>query len=457
VTKAPSLEGRLVRRLVAAYAMLAVTTAAALLASLWTAGLLHDETGNAVTRAVAPALTRDAAGGLVLRPTPELQRLVEEDRSVWLVARDARGATVSLGAPPPSAKALVEHLGALSTFGRIGFWIRCSDSTPAAKFVTLQSPVGEMGMLVGVGRRLSVPELVSKTTNIVFVYVLPVALIAGLASIPVILMVVRGTLAPLKDIVEQAQAIRPGQKRARLSGGAAPREVAPLIAAFNAALDRLNLGYERQSRFLADTAHELRTPIAILQARLDGLPADPVNAGLRRDVTRLAGLAEQLLEMQRLDTVGVRRDPVELRSTARDLVCDLAPVVVASGKTISLEAPCAVWTIGDVGAIERAIANLVRNALEHGGTAIVVRITQTGVEVEDDGAGLSLVERDDMFAAFRRNGGSGAGLGLALVRQVAQLHGGQASAHERPGGGLRMRLDFPVSAEDVSPLQSTVS
>src|SRR5215475_4936880 len=110
-----------------------------------------------------------------------------------------------------------------------------------------------------------------------------------------------------------------------------PLEVAPLVTAVNEALARLDEGYSRHKRFVADAAHELRTPIAILNTRLEALQDGPDKTRLLEDTARLATLAEQLLDIQRLDQC---RDPfsrVDLAIIAQNVAADLAPLAIAGG------------------------------------------------------------------------------------------------------------------------------
>jgi len=104
---------------------------------------------------------------------------------------------------------------------------------------------------------------------------------------------------------------------------------------------------------------------------------------------------------------------------------------------------------GDPAAVERVLANLIQNAIDHGGRNVLLRIQGTAIEVEDDGPGIPAEERDRVFDPFHRlrARGTGSGLGLNLVRQVMTLHGGTACALEAPAGGTIMRLEFVESTQ----------
>ena len=124
------------------------------------------------------------------------------------------------------------------------------------------------------------------------------------------------------------------QRGRRLSEEHVPSEIAPLVRAVNDALRRLDEGYERQRRFIASAAHELRTPIAILRVKVDA-SNEAATRKLGSDVERLATLAEQLLDLQRLDSERNDED-VDLASLARHVAGDLAPFVIASHRTIEV-------------------------------------------------------------------------------------------------------------------------
>ena len=149
---------------------------------------------------------------------------------------------------------------------------------------------------------------------------------------------VRGALSGLGHAAAEAERIDIDKRGVQLPLKDVPTEVAPLVKAVNAALARLDAGYERHKRFLTDAAHELRTPVAILNTRLAALPATPERARLLQDAARLSTLADQLLDLQRLDRQAEHFAPVDLdgwwRATS---VVDLAPMAFAAGYEMSFE------------------------------------------------------------------------------------------------------------------------
>jgi two-component system, OmpR family, sensor histidine kinase TctE len=161
-------------------------------------------------------------------------------------------------------------------------------------------------------------------------------------------------------------------------------------------------------------------------------------------VDRLANLAEQLLDLQRLDAV--RNDEnIDLVTLVRRVAADLAPLLIASDRTIEVMVDTARPIRGDMGAIERVVTNLVQNAIEHGGRHVTIRVLGTSFEVEDDGPGIPPEERERVFEPFHRlrPRSTGTGLGLNLVQQVVERHGGQVTILGAPGGGTIVRVEFP--------------
>jgi signal transduction histidine kinase len=270
----------------------------------------------------------------------------------------------------------------------------------------------------------------------------PSLLVAAIA-VP---LIVRSAMAPLRAAAAEAGRIEFNSMSRRLSVAGVPTEAAPLVKAVNAALERLSDGAERQRLFHANAAHELRTPVAILQARLDAMPDLARGHELRRDVNRIALLVEQLLAVERFGTGGAQMEPVELISCVRALVADCAPLAIRSGRTLEFEHDAAAATVmGNGRALESAIANLIDNALraEPQGGCVMVRVRPGPfVEVVDHGAGVEAADRALVFEPFWRKDERppGSGLGLSIVRAVARLHGGEVSVHETPGGGATFRI-----------------
>jgi signal transduction histidine kinase len=159
-----------------------------------------------------------------------------------------------------------------------------------------------------------------------------------------------------------------------------------------------------------------------------------------------------MLDLERLSLAGRQREPVDLAAAARDVVADLAPMALRAGYDLSLEAPPApVVATGDRHAIERAVTNLVCNAISHGGGGGNIQVTvraDRAIEVADEGPGVSASVLPRLFEPFCRDSSNpeGCGLGLHLTREIMRAHGGDVQLLPAELGA-RFRLDFPHPAE----------
>ena len=179
------------------------------------------------------------------------------------------------------------------------------------------------------------------------------------------------------------------------------------------------------------------------------MPSGPDKTRLIEDAARLATLAEQLLDIQRLDRCGHPFVPVDLVSVAQGVAADLAPLRDCGRLRAVLRRACgADRRIGDAAALERALTNLVQNAIQHGprrGT-IVIRVSRpASIEVTDEGAGIPADQRELIFEPFYRLTplDRGAGLGLNMVHEIMLLHGGHISVLDGPNGGACFRMTLP--------------
>jgi signal transduction histidine kinase len=288
--------------------------------------------------------------------------------------------------------------------------------------------------------------------------------------IGVTLWTIRSGLAPLRRLSARAARIGPttsGVRLGRKAGGDGmggddlPQEVRPLVAAIDGALDRLDGALEKQRAFIADAAHELRTPIAALRARMEAtLPPDQA-ARLAPDFDRLSRLAGQLLRLAEVDTLGVAAEErADLAAIARDVLAEMAPLAVQNHRSLALDGADRVITVrGKRELLSRLLRNLVENALAHvpADGNVTVKVvpgssllsgSEDGPEliVDDDGPGVPPERRAQIFERFwraDRRRGDGAGLGLAIVQRIADAHGAGVSVEESPEGGARFRLRFP--------------
>ena len=287
-----------------------------------------------------------------------------------------------------------------------------------------------------------------------------VPLIVALPLLAVLIWVVVGRgLAPLTGLTRSLGARGPNAL-GPLPEAPLPEEVRPLVSALNDLLARLGRALDRERAFIADAAHELRTPLAAVSLQLQVLERTPEGsereqalARLKAGVQRCTRLVQQLLDLARQGEAAAGRPfaRVDLFDVAREVAIEQAPLAAARGVDFGLDAVTAPIQ-GDPEGLRVALGNLVDNAIRHTppGGKVVIQVRVDGdaaiVEVLDTGPGIPRAERERVFDRFHRGGGaegSGSGLGLAIVREIAGRHGATVELADRDGGpGLCVRMRF---------------
>ena len=274
-----------------------------------------------------------------------------------------------------------------------------------------------------------------------------ILLIAGLMMAG-ILIALRLGLRPLRHISELAADIGPATINRRLPLSSTPREIAPLVVAFNTALDRLEAGWRAQREFSANAAHELRTPLATLRAQVESVLSPDERKDAIEEFDRLGRLITQLLALAEADSgEDLGKTGFDLVELARRVASDMAGAVLDSGRGIAFDSALASRAcVGMPGLAEVALRNLIENAMRHTapGCEIIVSIDSSGrLAVSDDGPGIPPEFRDRLFQRFFKAdaNGLGAGLGLSIVSRIMMSHGGEARL-EPSSAGARFILDF---------------
>jgi signal transduction histidine kinase len=268
-------------------------------------------------------------------------------------------------------------------------------------------------------------------------------------------MLVGRTLRPVEAIRAEVDAIGIEDLGRRVPQPSGTDEIARLASTMNAMLDRLDRANQRQQRFVADAAHDLRTPLTRIRADLEVGARDPsmvdavaLQRAIRADVAMLQDLIDDLLLLARADADV---------PTAQRLV-DLDDLVLEEARAagdVDVAEVSAAQVRGDPNALRRVVRNLLDNAQRHAVTGVAVSLTDADgiarLVVDDDGPGVPAGDRDTVFERFSRleeartPGDGHSGLGLAIVRSVVVAHGGTVTIDDSPMGGARFTVALPTT------------
>jgi len=284
-----------------------------------------------------------------------------------------------------------------------------------------------------------------------------VAALAILSVLSVMLWIVIGSaLKPVSDIRRRADEISGRGLHLRVPVPETEDEISALATTINAMLQRVESSAQSQDAFVADAAHELRTPLATLRARLDVelLSVGGSEAGvlqeLLTDVVRMADLVDQLLLLSRNDASSATFEPVDIDDLVIRAAADFAHPTVKL--TVHQDRP--VQVRASLTLLEQVLPNLLANAARYANQEIAVGVEAAGdrvvIVVDDDGPGIPEDDRKRIFERFvrlddargRRTGGYG--LGLAIVARIVNLNGGRVVAESSPLGGARIRIELPI-------------
>lgn len=383
------------------------------------------------------------AGGLPAK----VIRLAETQSEFWYFVSDG-AQTITYGNVPPSARAVIDivppqvfafEFRYVTENGEYSGIRRIDDNNPRV-------------FVASGGVSLSNFETILSALWLIWpqgLYHLLGAILVAAATIAVI--ATRWAIAvPVRRVVNSAESIDGLPNGRRISDHDTPKELKPMVAAFNTALSRIDNAFEAQRNFLASASHELRTPLTKLRIKLDLVQNPDVREVLVRDTTRLASIVTTSLQLARLSGQGLAFTAMDLTALARAIVADHVPSAMKQGMEIEFRAPEGrVLISGSEPAIRVAIDNLIVNALRHaqGTDVLLVEVLNPGtLRVTDRGPGIPLADRDRMLLPFMRGTGStceGTGMGLAIVSQVMSTHGGSVGLGDAVGGGLAASLVFP--------------
>jgi signal transduction histidine kinase len=275
-----------------------------------------------------------------------------------------------------------------------------------------------------------------------------VAGVVALCAFPV----VRGLTRRIERLREGVDTLAAGNLAARVPVEGKD-EVAELARGFNHAAARIEELVAAHRMLLANASHELRTPLARIRMGLELMGTDDnpkYRASIETDLRELEDLIEGLLTSSRLDamTALAERAPIDLLALAAEEAARI-PGCAAEGEAMIVS--------GDARLLRRLVRNLLENATRHGKPPVLARVSATAdmvrLDVTDHGAGVAAADRERVFEPFfqARRDSPGVGLGLALVRRIARLHGGEARVVDAPDGGFCLRVELaraPVAARN---------
>ena len=460
-----SLKWVLTRRLIGLQACLLLLFVALLAGWVWIIDPELEDTNESIIRVLAKHVERQADGSLDVIETPEFAELKRQYPDLWFIIRDDRNNLYQHGVFP---KELLSQAFPMSIEGAI---LRGGPTAHVAvgnrdtaigrlQFIGSIDRIGaeSEGVNIWVSLDIDIPpgggdaemfwlSVVPATGVILAILVVPILLVTGAATLIVTPYSIGRSLTGLVDTANQAKAIEFETRSARLEVSKVPSEIVPLVDAFNHTLSKLDHGYKQHSRFLADAAHELRTPIAIVRTRADLLPESADSRQLLQDIDRLSRVAHQLLDMQAIGAGSQVAQITDLNRLVGRIAADLAPQVIDAGYDFLFEPAAAEASFMIYpSTIELAVTNLIRNAVDHSGYkgTIAVSVDARGfIDVCDEGPGIPAAERVRVLEPFYRlnTHSSGAGLGLNLARKAVELHFGRLLFADT-NGGFRVRLEI---------------
>ena len=426
-----------------------VTGIAVLLAGSWLVRTVEGSIEDRIRTDEAARIARVRAaieGGLT--PEQVLQRSADGGPGYLQIVVDGR---VVAGTPA------VRDLPPLYTYTAEGDVLRIDEQTMAFSQELVDGPSGTFQVLAA-----SPLDSVRQGVDAVQEgLVVSFPLLVGAVGLLAWLLAGRA-LHPVESIRTEVEAITGSTLGRRVPVPRSGDEVARLAQTMNAMLDRLEDASVRQQRFVADASHELRSPVAAIRTELEvalRTAADgdgpAVADRLLSEEARLEAVISDLLLLASLDEGAPMPDPVavDLADEAAEEARRRAPD--REGVAFEVAAAGPVVVQGSRTQLRRALANLLDNAGRHARTTVRVAVHardgRARVLVDDDGTGIAEADRQRVFERFTRlddhrtRAGGGAGLGLSLVRRIAERHGGTATADTAPLGGARLVLDLPLS------------
>ncbi len=385
----------------------------------------------------------DPGRSLTIRPTGSIEEVKSASPNLWYVV---------------SYDNLISEFGrerrpalpfSLPYTGPVGFSVlNTLDQKGSFCLAVVRRGPSELTMMIG-GAQVDADQIAESFVlrKLFAIFILAIAFAATVAAGA--FLSARFVARSIERVTKLALAIDPTAPQASISLDDAPVELKPLVSALNRAFDEIDAYIQRQRRFLGNAAHQLRTPLTLLRAKIEDVAEPALKAELVRDVRRLTSLVSAMLDLARLQNHAIEKQPIDLVALTRDVLADFSPTALDAGIELSLEQAehDTVVVHGVEAAIRSALANLVGNALihAHGAGRIVADLDRGSVSISDDGAGISASSERQIIEPFQTGNPArkGAGLGLAIVQEIMAAHGGALTITSTPGRGTTACLRFP--------------
>jgi two-component system sensor histidine kinase QseC len=443
-----SLVGRLLMSSAAALLAAAVIVGALILAGLqWGGTTLSERSVWREWEEVAAALVVDADGRLLPPALDPGDREVYDGLPkdvAFRIVDAANGRTLASSAAGPALQALAQQpvedhakVRRITHDGRVLYTLSAHVTRGDRRYGVQVTRSERMLSLLREDNAEMAAEAAALTS-----------LLAVLVFGGIVLWTFRRLMGPVRAVSQAASRITPDKRATRLDPQPLPAELQPLIVAFNAALERLQHGYDVQQRFLASAAHELKTPLALLRAELELIPGVE-REQLLADVDLLVRQVNQLLHLAEVSEQGnFALELTDLRPVVFDAVGFLSRLARRHEVDVQCETQDEpVMQRADASAVFVLLKNLGENAILHAGPArlVSIRLDATGLCVSDMGAGVAPEHVPHLFERFWRAPNvqrPGAGLGLAICAEIARAHGWRIRAeNQSPGMAFRIRFD----------------
>jgi signal transduction histidine kinase len=400
------------------------------------------------------SIEKDPAGALNIKDTPAMKKYRQNNPEFRFAAFDPETGDPVRG----SSSELVDYFKSQTTqiqlIGSMFHILTDPDARARGYARTADTRFGRLGTIV-YGAKFHWDDVLYQiywNFNVInIVSYLPLLLVLSLVA----LLVMKDSLRPLRSAASTVAEIDLDTISRSIPCDHLPKEVAPFVEAVNGAFKRVTEGIARERRFIANSAHELRTPIAILRSHIERMEPGELKREIKRDTKRIQTILDQLLVLAQIEARGnnLTLQTINLSELAKNTAADYSPIALDLGKSLEFIGPDEpVFAEGVRWAMESVITNLIENGVRAeppGGTVIVRLSKDAAIEVVDHGEGVSIADRERIFEPFWRKSEStpGTGLGLAISRELTAKLGGSIALLDTPGGGATFRIKFTAAFE----------